>query len=1042
MVVVCRAVDCGSVARTNGCRQSRTFRSANRWLFALGYLPLVAAALWLGRAPAVIVGLTTGLSSALFGTHLVTQPLEIALVAFFAATLMDQHYQGRGVWVLRQPMVAALLSGVLVGWPLAALGIFSDSGPMLARTELSLAALPALLISQIVMAAVAGGLVQLIAFTQPEDTPPTLEIPPWRRRLGQRIILTTIPLITAAIVILVGTVGFVSYRVATNLVISQLARDANNASSDIPFFIQMGRSLSRDLAGDENLANVDSVTNTQLARGMRALPFFQELAILNDSLEVMASFPAEGEAFALTSEETTRVQLAVDDGLPSDVTSYIGDAESEIVVSFIAPVSATEDSTGGALVGRTTLDVNPTLTPMTELLAESFAGSGEGFLLDAQGRILLYPSHPDQQGTIFELGEAVELASEGAGQAFRMQEVDGTRQLVYLHPVTGQTGWSVALTVPNEVALRLAAQIALPLLLLLLVMAAAGIGMVLMATRSITSPLEQLLQAVDDIGEGQLDVPLMISSEDEIGRLEQGFEIMRLRLRSRLDELERLLRVTRSVASSLELFRAMPPILNSALEVTGAIGIRMVVRGADGSPGESYSAGDAGAIMVPLDDQIMDLVEQQGTVVISQLWRAAGSLDTTALPQRVKALVALPLRGDTSFHGIFWLIYDHEHMFEQSEMTFLSTLAGQAAVAVSNARLFTEIEAERRKLQTVVESTPDAMIVADRDGQIILINPVAEHYLDLRREHAEGRRADKVIKTPELAELLTDLQEPISTLELPGPDGLTLLANTSTIVGLDGTIAGRVTVMRDITALKELDNIKTVFLRMVSHDLRSPLTYMRGFLQFLPLAGDLNDKQNEALDKVNDGIDKIADLTDRLLYLSRIQFGDEAELEITLVDIETMIRDVEEEQESLAETREVSMRIEAEETLPLVAADELLVRQAVANLVNNALKYTPTGGEVVVKAAQVSNGGSETVSVAVSDTGVGIRPEDQDRLFEAFYRVPQREGEPSRPKGTGLGLALVKAIVKAHGGDVEVESQHGQGSTFTIILPVRDIADL
>lgn len=277
-------------------------------------------------------------------------------------------------------------------------------------------------------------------------------------------------------------------------------------------------------------------------------------------------------------------------------------------------------------------------------------------------------------------------------------------------------------------------------------------------------------------------------------------------------------------------------------------------------------------------------------------------------------------------------------------------------------------------------------------------------------------------------------------LEMPHRGGLIYAANTSTMVSHDGVILGRVAVLRDITALKELDNIKTVFLRMVSHDLRSPLTYMRGYASMLPLSGGLNERQVEALDRISEGIKHIEQMTERLTYLSRLQFGESAELEFTLVDVEELLQEEVSRYTELARQKNVAFEMDVEAKLPLLLCDGLLYAHAVTNLLQNALKYTPEGGHIRVQACQNDDGQSITVSVI--DNGRGIREEDQLHLFEAFYRVPQREGDPPRPRGSGLGLALVRAIADAHNGTIGVESVFGKGSRFHITLPLRHPGEL
>jgi len=274
-----------------------------------------------------------------------------------------------------------------------------------------------------------------------------------------------------------------------------------------------------------------------------------------------------------------------------------------------------------------------------------------------------------------------------------------------------------------------------------------------------------------------------------------------------------------------------------------------------------------------------------------------------------------------------------------------------------------------------------------------------------------------------LREALTD--------EVPLADGRTLYASVSTILDSDGGQIGRVAVMRDITQFKELDELKSDFVATVSHDLRAPLTFMRGYTTMLPMVGELNEKQADYVEKILRGIGQMGELIDDLLDLGRIEAGVGLErkpchLGAILVEAVDSMR-----------VRTVSKGLELElapaEGVAVVPGDATLLRQAVANLVDNAIKYTRSGGTVTV-GLSIHN---QQAVIHVADTGVGIAPDDQVRLFEKFYRVKRRDTMDIR--GTGLGLAIVKSIVERHGGKVWVDSELDRGSTFYISLPLGEV---
>ena len=246
---------------------------------------------------------------------------------------------------------------------------------------------------------------------------------------------------------------------------------------------------------------------------------------------------------------------------------------------------------------------------------------------------------------------------------------------------------------------------------------------------------------------------------------------------------------------------------------------------------------------------------------------------------------------------------------------------------------------------------------------------------------------------------------------------------------------GTVSVFRDITHQVEVDRLKSEFVATVSHELRTPMTAIKGYVDILLLgaAGPLNDQQRHFLETVKNNTERLNLLVSDLLDISRIEAGRVA-LSPETFSLADLIREVLAEQERIAkeEGREMAFRLTAPDDLPLVYADHERVRQIVENLVENAYRYTQPGGRVTVRVHRED----DAIQVDVSDTGIGIPPEEQGRVFERFYRGENPLVMASA--GTGLGLAIVKTLVEMHGGRIWLESSGvpGEGSTFSFTLPL------
>jgi PAS domain S-box-containing protein len=429
-----------------------------------------------------------------------------------------------------------------------------------------------------------------------------------------------------------------------------------------------------------------------------------------------------------------------------------------------------------------------------------------------------------------------------------------------------------------------------------------------------------------------------------------------------------------------------------------------------------------------MDEQVTALAEKQDILKLSNLTRPRiFTFPGNSTPP--KAILASSLRHENLFYGTLWIGFDQPHQFSDEEVRYIVTLAGQAALAAANARLFLTAEIGRQRLEAILTSTPDPVLVTDQNDNLLLTNPAAQQAFGLYDEAITGKHISEVITHEEVLALLRSAENHRQSSELIIDDGKTYMATASTI-RVENKRVGRVCVLRDVSSFKQLDALKSEFVSTVSHDLRSPLALVQGYTSMLQMVGELNDQQTSYLKKIIFETEKITHLVTNLLDLGRIEVGVGLQLEKKPVD--DVIYRVVAALQMQADQKRVNLHTEISQTnLPYVEADQALLQQALNNLVANAIKYTESGGEVTIS-LETSD---EQVAYNVKDTGIGISPADQQHLFEKFYRVSNKGGPEE--EGSGLGLAIVKSIAEKHGGLVHLESQLGVGSTFSLVIPLN-----
>lgn len=989
--------------------------------------PWVLAAGILGPLPAMLTGAFTGLLLGLFNTNSPFTPLEIAGLALVYSFAVRQRYRTPFFQILRHPLGAGLILAILYSPVYMLAMLFAANGSLAVRLDYAITQTWWIMVArggEMILASVVG---EVLYLTKPlwwGCMGPLLPAPV-ESSLKTRFYAGTIPLV--AVLFITLTVGdwLVAGNAARQLVQDQLASTAQMAAESIPYFLEAGQSLILTLATPDLLKMPSEALEAQLSTRLRSVPFFREMVFVNQEGKVVAAYPQNDiQVVQLSKEEEAGVKLALR-GVPSQI--YVVPAvegEPSAQISFLAGVKDGDGIVKAVLVGRTDLVSNP-FTQATvhaiQQIQEKFGGTG--LFLD-ENRTVIYPV--DEKG-ISEYSGVIPEAPFQDGLS-----PDGRRSYVYARQTIGRP-WTVLLFVPAEYTQQLALRIAIPLLLILIVISALAFILLRLGLTPVVYLLRELAGQANLIARGDLDRPLPIRGEDEIAHLGHAFEQMRQSLKARLDELNRLLVVSQGVAQNLDIQKAVQPVLHAALQdgacLARVVLIRDVMLEAPETNIVSFGEGKLSLAFAYLDVPLFEFAEQHGMASFPNPAR----MRRLSLPSGKTlpgALAAIAIRHEGRYFGVLWVAYEQPHAFGDGEIRFLSTLAGQIAVAAASARLYAMAEIGRQRLESVLASSPEPVLVIDEKERLLLLNQAALQVPGLLLMAEPNKPVHEVIAQPDLVTLLkSPLDRRVLSREITFPNNRVYYASVSAVIA-EGKPVGRICTLRDITHFKELDQIKSDFVATVSHDLRSPLTLMKGYTTMLQMVGELNEQQKAYVQKIISGVENMSRLVNNLLDLGRIEAG--IGLQIEKVMVSQVVDEVLNALQLQATQKQIELEKEWQSTAPvIVEGDRALLQQALYNLVENAIKYTPSGGKVSIRLEERS----ESLVLKVVDTGIGIAPLDLPRLFEKFYRSGRRESYQQR--GSGLGLAIVKSIVERHHGRVWVESQLGKGSTFSVELPLR-----
>ena len=357
-------------------------------------------------------------------------------------------------------------------------------------------------------------------------------------------------------------------------------------------------------------------------------------------------------------------------------------------------------------------------------------------------------------------------------------------------------------------------------------------------------------------------------------------------------------------------------------------------------------------------------------------------------------------------------------------------------------RTLSDLDTEKSRVRSIIESLPNGVVVTNPQGQVVLMNPSFRKHFGLEADRKPGKPIDAYITEKGLCNLIIEISqgkyidyEDIPAYEVELPDNKYLLARGQPVLGEKKECLGAVVNFMDITAMKALDQLKSEFVTKVSHELRSPLSTIHEQLALVlrDLVGeDDAGKEQQILFRAKEKTQGLISLIGDLLDLSRIESGIVSQ-EPQPVRLEELLKNIVDFFGARTSSKQQSLTLELPpEPLPAITADPMILEGIFGNLITNAINYTQAGGEIRVKVELAGI----NMQGAIIDNGFGIDEKDLDKIFDRFYRVKNKNTR--HITGTGLGLSIVKGLVDSLGGFIDVESTLGKGSTFTVLLPLKN----
>ncbi len=507
----------------------------------------------------------------------------------------------------------------------------------------------------------------------------------------------------------------------------------------------------------------------------------------------------------------------------------------------------------------------------------------------------------------------------------------------------------------------------------------------------------------------------------------------------RVRQRDYLLNISRALTEQLDTREVLRRVLEaSAAMLSGEIGLIALRNEADVL--EVQAAYGLEADQIGYFDPLIDDLQNVGVDAERMNLRARQIAKLLDIPLRQVVALPLTLAGEAPL-GLILVFRSFSGVTTDNDRQILQSFADQAAIAVQNARLYATVNSEKQRLSAILEHSADGIMILDHDRRILRFNQALAQLTAWQPDMAIGRLDTEVLRwqqrqsDTDLDTMLAGDWPPDQTLYMEGDierlDGLSVsIGVTYALLRRDdGRPANIIANVRDITHFRKADEMKSTFISVISHELKTPVALIKGYAGTLRRKDAQWDKlaYDEALSVIEDEADRLTGLIENLLAATKLQ-AEGMRLRLTDIHLGELAERAAER--FATQTDQHTLHCAIDPDLPYIQGDETRLRQVLDNLLSNAIKYSPQGGAITVR---VWADAAEAY-VAVSDEGIGLRPDQLEHVFERFYRADA--ALTSTTQGTGLGLFLARAVVEAHGGRIWAESD-GHGSTFTFSLPLE-----